>query len=94
MASYSLPTAQIHDYLRLPCRFFQELAHDMFDGFHSEPIAAVYERCSSLRLFHEVTEEMGFIWIIQTLNTTLRDNAAVIGLTRVSRNSQNKAYNR
>jgi hypothetical protein len=52
----------------------------MLNCLHSEPVAAINKRRSSLGLLHKVAEEMGFIWIVQTLNTTFRDNAAVIGL--------------
>jgi hypothetical protein len=55
----------------------------MLNCFHSEPVAAIYKRCPSLGLLHKVAEEVRFIWIVQTLNTTLRDDAVVIGLVTI-----------
>lgn len=52
----------------------------MLNCFHSEPVAAIYKRRTPLGLLHKVSEEVGFIWKVQTLNTSFRDNAAVIGL--------------
>lgn len=42
-------------------------------------VASVDERCSPLVFVNKEAEEMGLVWVVKTLDTSLGDDAAVVG---------------
>jgi len=59
--AYSLPTAQIHNHLWFLVVFFEELAHDLLDCMHSQPVAAVDKGVASHKLWHK---GLVVVWLI------------------------------
>lgn len=49
-----------------------------------EMVAPVDKRSSALELVDEEAEEVGFVRVVETLDTSFRDNAAVVGLGRTA----------
>lgn len=76
----SLSAPKIQNEFGLVCwRFPHELPHCLFHSIHTQPVSAVDDRRSSLRLFDEVTEEMR-LRVVNHLDASLGCNAAVIRL--------------
>ena len=65
--------------LLLDCGLMEKTPDYSLYGVHAKPIASVDKRRSSLRLLHKMAEEMR-LRTIQTLDTPLRDDTAVVGL--------------
>ncbi len=76
---YILSSTKIDDDFLLVCGTFEELPHDPVDGFHSKPVTPIDGGGPSQRLLDKVSIE---VWLgqVETLNTSLGDNAAAIGL--------------
>lgn len=47
-----------------------------------EMVAPIDKRSSALELLDEEAEEMGLIWVVETLYTSFRYYAAIVGLAR------------
>lgn len=76
----SLSTSKIQYEFWLVCRrLVHELPHCLFHSIHTQPVSTIDNRRSSLRLFDEITEEMG-LRVVDHLDASLRRNAAVICL--------------
>ena len=52
----------------------------LFHSSHTKPIASIDERRSPLKFSDKMTEEAMIFTKIRLLDTTLRNNAAVVGL--------------
>lgn len=76
-----LPTAKVDDdLLFISMSFLYEVTHSNIYHMHPEIIAPVDERSSPLEFLHKVAEEMRLVRIVQLLNTSFRDYAAIICL--------------
>lgn len=59
----------------------KKLVDNMIHCIHTEPITPVNQRRPSLRFFDKVSEEMRLLKV-KSFDTSLRYNAAVVGLDR------------
>ena len=62
-----------------------ELTYNHINSSEPQPVSAVNERGSSLELVNEITEEVKFIWVVESFDTSLGDDTTTVCLGRISR---------
>jgi hypothetical protein len=75
-----LATSQIDHNFSLGCPLGQESRHGMLDGFHTQPITSIDQWRPPLELAHEVAEILGLVAVVELLDRSLGDYAAVVGV--------------
>lgn len=71
--SYSLAASQVQYEFRLLGWLVEEIMNDMVYCMHSQPVASVNQRRSSLGLFHEIAKEM-WLGVIEALDASFGDD--------------------
>lgn len=61
------------------------MLNDMVDSFHTQPIATVDERGPPLPLLDKVSKKVRLVWKVQKLNTSFRNDTAIVGLYYISK---------